>query len=236
MTLVIGGTGAFLGAGVGAVPWGATDFRTIASAVLLLWLMTVATASIADRGRVTLPGLLVSIILQLGASAGLARALLPAVSGLVADQAYLLLFLVLLLASLPVIAAPLSLRRMRETLWQDVSYSALDGTIMACGVVSWAWRLQHLGDSRGDRYGIAETGGERKASFVIDKMRGRLAGVSDPEAAERALGMLGYAVEHVIDESHTIRAHEYPIRPWDDMRFAAPPARGITAEEYYQRI
>jgi len=236
LALGIGGLGVLTGAITGAMPWGATDPRTIVAAALFLWGMTVSTAAIADCGRTTIRGLFASMLLQFGTSAGLAKALLPAVFALTEERAYLWLFAVLFLVSFPVLAAPLSLRRMRETLWQDVSYSMLDSTLMALGVVKRAWWLQHLGDFHNDRYGIVETGAERKNYFVIDKMRGRLAGVSDPETAEKAMGMLGYAVEHIIDKSHTIRIHEYSIHSWDDIQFVAPPARGITAEEYYQRI
>ena len=233
----MGVAGCFVGTSMGAAPWGATDPLTILSACLLVWLLTVSTGAVADGGRRTPVGMLASMLLQFGLTAGLVRVLLPAILGLVADNAALWLFIILFLVTFPVVSAPLSLRRMRETLWQDVSYSSLDGALMSCGVVRWAWRLQHLGDFRSDRYGIVETeSAGKKLHFVIDKMRGMLAGVSEPKVAEKAMGMLGYAVERMTDRSHTVRTIEYSVRPWDEIQFEAPPAKGITAEDYYQRL
>lgn len=243
--------GISLGVYVGTVPWDATDALTICLVLLSTWLMSVCGGALAGGGRMTHLGLFLSLSASVVSATELTRSLSPAMSIFAANGEHAWVFALSFLVALPIVASPLSIRRMRETLWQDVNWSLMDSICYAVGIARGAWVLSHAGNLTHDRYASVKTvttyltpGEEiRTDFFMVDKMKGRTAHTGDDhENAEHALADLGYDIEHIEDTSGTIRAHEYG---WSTVAsaghashvaFMAPPARGISAAEYYHRL
>ena len=232
--------GVSIGSYVGSVPWGATSPMTIAMA---------AASALAGNGRMTHLGLLASLGLTSMVTAELTRCVFPAVAELASQGHTILLFVVFYLVDLPILASPLIVRRMRETLWQDVHWALLDSLCYTLGIAKGAWLLSHVGDVSHDRYAIVKTvfpnvlsgGHDDDADFyLVDKMLGKTAYVGEtPDKAETALQDLGYDVEHIEDSSNTIRRHEMTFsraHHADSLIFENPPTKGLSAAEYYHRI
>lgn len=228
-------------------PWGDAIGVTIALMLAALWLATISAGALASNGRMTHLGLFLSIFTSMVSSFELTRTLLPTMVAFAAKQEYIWIFFVIFVVSLPVTAAPLSIRRMRETLWQDVNWSLMDATLYSLGVARGAWCLAHAGNVRHDRYAsvrtVATCGHTTKEDFfVVDKMLGRTAYAGEShEEMEQMLADSGYDVEHMDDFGRTIRTYEYPWSTFGRSRvtslvFEKPPVRGISAAEYYKRL
>lgn len=239
--------GIVLALSLGTVPWDATSPIAIILALVSLWLTAVSAASLAGGCRVTHLGLLCSMFASVLSVTELTRTLMPAMVGFVLAGDYFWVFMLFFLVALPVMAAPLSVRRMSETLWQDVNWSMMDSTLYTFGVPQSAWFLSHVENFRHDRYAIVSTFARNDTQieglpsvrhFVLDKASGRMAAVKETGWVEEMLTREGYDVEHIEDRAKVVRWYEYPSPTEDNgtLAFQAPPARGISADEYYGRI
>jgi hypothetical protein len=235
------------GASWGAVPWDATSPATLLMLALSLWLAMASAAALASGGRMAHFGLFCTMLASVLSVTELTRSMLPAMASFVSEGSYIWVYLLLLMVIFPIVAAPLSVRRMRETLWQDVNWSSLDASLYILGIVKASWILSHAGSTKHDRFAIVTSsvpedrlvvGITPVMHFVVDKMRGQMALVDDPEFAESLITGSGYDVEHIEDSGNVVRRHEYPFSPSTrgGFTFMNPPARGISADEYYGRL
>lgn len=137
-------------------------------------------------------------------------------------------------------------KRMRDTLWQDVSWGALDGIAHRL-LIRPAWEIAHIGDALSDRYAVisgsyfdvrSKAPDHRvRRRFLVDLRDGLLAPIGTGEAGDariRELREQGYRVEEVSDASgRLVRSRSYE---GDDGSFRGCPPREITASEYYHRL
>lgn len=210
--------------------------RAIMSLVSL-YLLASSTASFADGGRMTHLGLLATMLTQIVSSCSLALCLAPTIATASANGEWVALFIVSLFVLLPCTVAPVSVRRMRETLWQDASRSAADSTVLLLRVNVAAWLLSHVGNPMADRFAIVETPTRdgKTVHFVLDKMEGRLACVEDPDVAAASLERRGYAIERIADDGGVMRRRSYPAAKWERAVFLPAPQIDVTTAEYYHR-
>lgn len=223
--LLSGGTGAVAGP------------LAIVVAVAAVWLASASAAVLVGRGRITKIGAVAALVGMAASFYLLVVALFPTVRDLAAQGLPWVLFSLMTAVLLPVVATPLSVRRMRETLWQDVSWSPMDSAVTFLRLHETAWVIGHIGAPASDRYAIVGSGqGDSKSFYVLDARKGWLAATSDPETVAAAMEATGGPVTRISDPTPVVRRHVYGDGG-DDGRivFRGFPPRGITNAEYYHR-
>ena len=133
--------------------------------------------------------------------------------------------------------------RMRDTLWQDVSWRGFDELAHRL-LIRPAWEIAHVGNRLKDRYAVVSgryfdsrsdaPDRKRKRRFLVDLRNGLLAPLLGDSSKVDELRDQGYPIDEVEDkDGRLIRARWYDD---GDESFRSCPPKEITASEYYRRV